>query len=222
MPSAECNPFTANPLPVISRATGAVHHRPHAPVAVARPAVRHRADLAQHRLVLNSAVKSFGPGPRHQVSRPSRHLKRLADRGHGKTRHRPDPLRNHGLFLQPPPPHAAQLRDRLLAAQDSLDCLPLELGREHTPSIRLPWKFTHGPSMGAQPNQGALHFPVTRPGSRCAYARSSHSNARSASGQSNGARSTFRPSRSGIIACLTPPCQGPMLPRHRAGWARPG
>src|SRR5207249_6887851 len=64
----------------------------------------------------------------------------------------------------------AQLRDRLLAAQDSMDRLPLELRGEHAPSIRLAWKITHGPSfrdilrsMGAQSNRGALQTSMRMP-----------------------------------------------------------
>src|SRR5262245_34160185 len=59
-------------------------------------------------------------------------------------------------------PLATELCDRLLAAQDSLHRLPLELRPEHPPAICLPPMFAHGASRrilrphGEQPKGGAL------------------------------------------------------------------
>ena len=57
---------------------------------------------------------------------------------------------------------ATELCDRLLAAQDSLHRLPLELRAEHPPAVCLPPMFAHGASRrilrphGEQPKGGAL------------------------------------------------------------------
>ena len=57
---------------------------------------------------------------------------------------------------------AAQLRERLLAAQNSLDRCPLELRAENPPPVCLPWMIAHGASRGIlrphgeQSKRGAL------------------------------------------------------------------
>src|SRR5262249_50811569 len=59
---------------------------------------------------------------------------------------------------------ATELRHRLLAAQDSLHRLPLELRAEHPPAICLPPMFAHGASprilrpQDEQPKGGALQY----------------------------------------------------------------
>ena len=76
-----------------------VHHHPHAAIAVGGPAVGDRADLLEDRLIGEPAIEAGRPGARGIVSRLARHPQGPADGRHGMLRHRPDPLRNHGLFF---------------------------------------------------------------------------------------------------------------------------
>ena len=87
-----------NAFAVVARAEGAIHHRPHPGIAVGGAAVGDGADLLEHRLVVESPVEARRPHARGIVRRLPRHPERATDRRHRMLGHRPDPLRNHGLF----------------------------------------------------------------------------------------------------------------------------
>jgi hypothetical protein len=50
----------ADSMTAVLRPAGLVHHRAGPPGAVARTAVRHRADLPKHRFVVGPPIKPFG------------------------------------------------------------------------------------------------------------------------------------------------------------------
>src|SRR5262249_5593814 len=78
---------------------GPVHHRPHPAVAVRRPAVRHRADLLQHRLVVGATIAPFRARPADVVGGAPGDPEDRTDRRHRMRRHRPGSLRNDGVFF---------------------------------------------------------------------------------------------------------------------------
>jgi hypothetical protein len=88
-----------NALAVVARPEGAVYHRPDAAVPIRRAAVGHRADLLQHRGVRHSVISPIGTHPGHGVGRAPGDAEYRADRRHRVRRHRPDSLRNDGVFF---------------------------------------------------------------------------------------------------------------------------
>src|SRR5262249_57516909 len=86
-------------LPVIAGPEGPVHHGPDAAIAIRGPAVRHRSDLLEHGRIVRATVRARGAARGGMVGRPPGHAQGLADRRDRAARHRPDPLRNHGLFF---------------------------------------------------------------------------------------------------------------------------
>src|SRR5262249_35886929 len=75
------------------------HHGPHPTIAVGGPAVRDGTDLLDHDLVVEPAIEARRADAGGVIRRRPRHPQRATDRGHRMLGHRPDPLRNHGLFF---------------------------------------------------------------------------------------------------------------------------
>jgi hypothetical protein len=62
----------ANPFAVVAGAEHPIHHRPHAPIAIRRPAVRDRADLLQHGRVVHAAIEPRGVRARRVIGQTYR------------------------------------------------------------------------------------------------------------------------------------------------------
>jgi hypothetical protein len=84
---------------VVAGPAGPVHHRPDAAVAVRRPAVRHRMDLLQDGLVRGAVLAAGRPAPGRVVRRAPGAAEDAADGRHRVAGHRPDSLRNDGVFF---------------------------------------------------------------------------------------------------------------------------
>jgi hypothetical protein len=91
-----------NALAVVAGPKGPVHHCPDPTVAVGGPALGHRVDLLHDRVVVGPLVPPAGAGPGAIVGGAPRDGEDGADRRHRVCRHRPDSLRNAGVFLRPP------------------------------------------------------------------------------------------------------------------------
>ena len=63
------------------------------------PTRRDAADLLDHGLIVEPPIEARRPDARGVMRRLPRHPQRPTDRGHRVLGHRPDPLRNHGLFF---------------------------------------------------------------------------------------------------------------------------
>ena len=83
---------------VVAGPKGAVHHRPDAAIAIGCLTVRHGADLLQDRLIRGAVLAPVRPRPRHIVRRAPGEAEDPADGRHRVAAHRPDSLRNDGVF----------------------------------------------------------------------------------------------------------------------------
>src|SRR5262249_16894497 len=92
----------ANALAVVPDPERSVHHGPYPAVAVRRSAVRHRADLLHHGLVVRAAVAASRARSPDVVGGAPSEPEYRADRRHRMRRHRPDSLRNDVFFPRPP------------------------------------------------------------------------------------------------------------------------